>query len=243
MANNSIKLHPYFLLPQITISAYAETGREESSIVVPLQRAYTGREPITSSLADTPCATLGVQGLLDQLNTTLRTSYSLDNSFLSSLLEDCIKDGHDFGLAYSRLRRIWYTDDWSIIQDVLWRWRDEDDKKRQKALVGNRIVNPTLPPRRVWDLYSNRVVPWWLMPTDPVYILGGWPRPISHAWMDEKDRTILMCCTSFSPLDIQSGLLDSHILPIIDSALQHATRECLADDLFIQSDFRARRFA
>ncbi|KAK0436324.1 uncharacterized protein EV420DRAFT_1281161, partial [Desarmillaria tabescens] len=40
----------------------------------------------------------------------------------------------------------------------------------------------------VWDLYSNRVVPWWCtgIPND-----GNWMdqlRPISHAWMDEKDH-------------------------------------------------------
>ncbi|PBK62130.1 hypothetical protein ARMSODRAFT_859292, partial [Armillaria solidipes] len=42
------------------------------------------------------------------------------------------------------------------------------------------IVEPYLPPRRVWDLYSNRVVPWWTVRRYPV--------PISHAWVDEKDR-------------------------------------------------------
>ncbi|KAK0500943.1 hypothetical protein EDD18DRAFT_1280248 [Armillaria luteobubalina] len=179
--------------PEVTISAFTETGREESSIAVPLQRAYTGRKPvITSHLANTPCATLGVQGLLDQLNATLATSYSLDNLFLSSLLEDCIKDGYDFGLAYSHLRRIWYIDDWSTVQDVLWRWRDEDQKMRQKALVDNRIVNPRLPPRRVWDLYSNRVMPWWLKSRAGKcdrYKYRQWPGPISHSWVDEKDRT------------------------------------------------------
>ncbi|PBK64857.1 hypothetical protein ARMSODRAFT_850645, partial [Armillaria solidipes] len=44
----------------------------------------------------------------------------------------------------------------------------------------NQIVNPNLRPRRVWDLYSNRVVPSW--------IACGRPTPISHAWVDEKDR-------------------------------------------------------
>ncbi|KAK0234005.1 hypothetical protein IW262DRAFT_1452551 [Armillaria fumosa] len=174
-----------FIFPEVTISAFTETGREESSIIVPLQRAYSGRNPvIPSRLADTACATLGIQGLLDQLNTTLGTSYSLDNPFLPSLLEDCIKDGYDFGMAYSHLRRIWYTDDWSIVEYVLSNWRNEDDEKRREALVGNRIANPRLRPRRVWDLYSNRVVPWWMMDAHV-----GWPRAISHAWVDEEDRT------------------------------------------------------
>ncbi|KAK0234040.1 hypothetical protein IW262DRAFT_129036 [Armillaria fumosa] len=185
---------------EVTISAFTETDREESSIVVPLQRAYTGRKPvITSRLADTPCATLGVQGLLDQLNTTLGTSYSLDNLFLSSNLEDCIKDGSDFGMAYSYLRGIWHTNNWSTIRDEFWRQQEEDWEERRKALDGNRIVNPDLPPRRVWDLYSNRVVPWWFMPKDPLdpdeddHLQYGEdrdpPEPISHAWVDEKDRT------------------------------------------------------
>ncbi|KAK0234008.1 hypothetical protein IW262DRAFT_1452554 [Armillaria fumosa] len=178
--------------PEVTISAYTESGREESSIVVPLQRVYTGRKPvITSSLADTPCATLGVQGLLDQLNNTLGTSYSLDNVFLASLLVECMTNEYDFGMAYGCLRRIWYIDDWSTVRDVLRRWRDEDQGQRREALVGNRIVDADLPPRRVWDLYSNRVVPWWLKSRvgNTYYPHRQWPKPISHAWMDEKDRT------------------------------------------------------
>ncbi|KAK0184102.1 hypothetical protein F5146DRAFT_938937, partial [Armillaria mellea] len=37
-----------------------------------------------------------------------------------------------------------------------------------------------VPPRRVWDLYSNRVVPWWVACQNP------WA--ISHSWMDETSR-------------------------------------------------------
>ncbi|KAK0481344.1 hypothetical protein IW261DRAFT_1070242 [Armillaria novae-zelandiae] len=175
----------YHQYPEVTISSFTETGREESSIVVPKQRAYTGRKPvIPSSLADTPCATLGVQGLLDQLNATFGTSHGLDNPFLASVLEHCISNNYDFGLAYSYLRRIWYTDDWSIVKRVLWWWSNEDQKERREALVGSRIVNPELPPRCVWDLYSNRVVPWWMKDAHV-----RWHRPISHAWVDKKDRT------------------------------------------------------
>ncbi|KAK0433533.1 hypothetical protein EV421DRAFT_1427413 [Armillaria borealis] len=180
----------YPFLPEVTISAFTETGIAESSIIVSLQRAYTGRKPVISSrLADTPCATFGIQGLLDQLNTTLGTSYSLDNPFLSSLLEECITNYDDFGMAYSHLRNIWYTDNWSTMRDVLRSKEEEDREERRKALVGNRIVNTWLPPRRVWDLYSNRVVPYWIMDTDSDSGCHHWPQPISHAWMDDKDRT------------------------------------------------------
>ncbi|KAK0234905.1 hypothetical protein EDD85DRAFT_887280 [Armillaria nabsnona] len=174
--------------PKITISAFTETGQEESSIIVPLQRAYTGREPMISSrLADTPCATLGTKGLLDQLNTTLKTSYSLDNPFLSSLLEDCITNDCDVGMAYGSLRQIWYTDNWSTIRGALYRWEELDRERNHEAIIGNRIVHTDLPPRRVWDLYSNRVVPHWITDTAGD---GWWPEPISHAWMDESDRVV-----------------------------------------------------
>ncbi|KAG7439526.1 uncharacterized protein BT62DRAFT_1013822 [Guyanagaster necrorhizus] len=73
------------------IAAFTETGQAESSIKVPEQRAYSGRKPIIPSpLADIPCTTLGVQGLLNQLNTTLGTSHTLANAFIFSLLEDYI---------------------------------------------------------------------------------------------------------------------------------------------------------
>ncbi|KAK0430853.1 hypothetical protein EV421DRAFT_238472 [Armillaria borealis] len=174
-------------IPKITMSAFTETGQAESSIEVPLQRSYTGRRPIIpSSLADTPCATLGIQGVLDGLNATLRTSYTLDILSLRSILDDCIDKHYDFGTTYGHLRWIWYTDDWSKIRDKLRRREEKDRKMRQKALVGNWIVKPRLLPRRIWDLYSNRVVPSWTVgdKRDLREVL----KPMSHAWVDEEDR-------------------------------------------------------
>ncbi|PBK69878.1 hypothetical protein ARMSODRAFT_1018618 [Armillaria solidipes] len=181
-------------LPEVTISAFTETGQAESSIVVPKQRAYTGTKPVISShLADTPCVTLGVRGLLDRLNSTLGTSYAMDTPSLSSLLEDYIAKDWDFGMVYGHLRRAWYTRNCqSTIRDTLREWEEKDGKMRRKALAGNQIIEPHLRPRRVWDLYSNRVVPWWCTglnkeSTRNRLIEPRRPRPISHAWMDEKD--------------------------------------------------------
>ncbi|PBK58920.1 hypothetical protein ARMSODRAFT_838895, partial [Armillaria solidipes] len=142
---------------------------------------YTGRRPvIPSSLADTPCAALGVQGVLDGMNATLGTSHTLDTPSVLSLLEESVKMNYDFGTVYGRLRSVWNTHRDSNMQDELRRCEEEDRQIRQRALVGNRIVKPDLAPRRVWDLYSNRVVPYW--------ITDEFPDPISHAWVDEKDR-------------------------------------------------------
>ncbi|KAK0217536.1 hypothetical protein EDD85DRAFT_369250 [Armillaria nabsnona] len=165
---------------QAKLSAYTETGHAELSIEVPLQRSYTGwrHDVIPCSLADTPCATLGVWGLLNGLNVTLGT-YRTSRE-LHTILEDFIESNYDFGTAYALLRPVWHIRDPSDIRDELRRREEEDRERRQKALEGNRIVDLSLTPRRVWDLCSNRVVPSW--------ITSEMPAPISHAWVDEKDH-------------------------------------------------------
>ncbi|SJL05358.1 uncharacterized protein ARMOST_08725 [Armillaria ostoyae] len=178
------------LLPDVTISSQTEIGQTEGSIKVPYQRAYTGRKPvISSSLADTLCSSLGIQGLLDLLNTTLGTSYTLDTPSLSFVLKDCIAQEYDFGTAYGRLRSAWCNQRRRVIQMELWEREAEDINQRRDALDGNRIVNPKMPPRRVWDLYSNRVVPWWsCRPAFHWFEDTSKAQPISHAWVDEGDR-------------------------------------------------------
>ncbi|KAK0470239.1 uncharacterized protein EV420DRAFT_1215455, partial [Desarmillaria tabescens] len=142
---------------------------------------YTGIRPVISSpLADTPCATLGIQGLLDRLNTTLGTSHTLTRS-LSSLLKDCISKNYDFGVAYGRLRQLWYTRDWSNIRDTFRELEEEDWEMRQKALVGNQIVEPHLPPRRTTGLGQYHMRGWDEEDRVDVWtpINGyGWPVPI-----------------------------------------------------------------
>ncbi len=61
------------------LSALTETGKAELIIPVLKQWSYTGRRVIMSSLANTPCAMLSVSGVLEKLNTTLGTSYTLDS--------------------------------------------------------------------------------------------------------------------------------------------------------------------
>ncbi|PBK81264.1 hypothetical protein ARMGADRAFT_783206 [Armillaria gallica] len=168
-----------------TLSAFTETGQPELSIEVPLQRSYTGpRRVIPSSLADTPCATLGVREVVNRLNATLGTSRT--SRKLRTILEDFIERNYDFGTAYALLRPVWHIENPINIQDELRRREGEDRECRRKALVGNRIVEPNLPPRRVWDLYSNRVVPSWIILNETSFLL--WTTPISHAWVDEEDR-------------------------------------------------------
>ncbi|KAK0452869.1 uncharacterized protein EV420DRAFT_1621583 [Desarmillaria tabescens] len=123
---------------------------------------YTARRPvIPTSVASIPCASLGTTKLLDRLNATLGTSYTLDTPSLSSLLESCISNDYDFGTAYARLRPQWLRD-LMTMQDELRTQEARDREMREKALVGKRILTPFMPPRRPWA--------------------------ISHAWMDITDR-------------------------------------------------------
>ncbi|KAK0456823.1 hypothetical protein EV421DRAFT_1896021 [Armillaria borealis] len=134
---------PIGQLPEVTISSQTEIGQSEESVKVPKQRAYTGRKPvISSSLADTLCSSLGIQGLLDLLNTTLGTSYTLDTPSLYFVLKDCITQNCDFGTAYGRLRSAWYEQHRSIIQMELWEREAEDINQRRNALDGSRIIDP-----------------------------------------------------------------------------------------------------
>ncbi len=147
---------------------------------MPKQKSYTGREPIiSSSVADTLCAELGVVGILEKLNIILCTSYTLEMHSLRSLLEAYIIKDYDFGTAFSYLRPFWY-DDLTDIEDKLRTREAWDRQMRQDVLVNNKIISHFLPPRRVWDLFSNRVAPWW--------VAREYPWAISHAWMKEEDH-------------------------------------------------------
>ncbi len=101
---------------------------------------------------------------------------------LYSLLEDYIIKGYDFGTAYAYLRPYWHSGmDAKAVAKELKDRETLDWEMRRDVLVGKKIINPQVPPRRVWDLYSNRMVPWW--------VARRRPQPISHAWMDESERS------------------------------------------------------
>ncbi|KAK0493932.1 hypothetical protein EDD18DRAFT_1256514 [Armillaria luteobubalina] len=170
-------------LGDVTLFADTETGQATSSIQVPMQRTYTCTTypVLPRHYADRPCADLGATELLIELNRILGASQR-DTRSRSSLFNAYIFMGYDFGTASGLLRPFWCEDIWTIV-DNLQIFQVEDQEMRQKALPDTRIINPKMPPRRVWDLYSNRVVPYW--------VIQGSKRlwAISHAWMDEDDRS------------------------------------------------------
>ncbi len=147
------------------------------------QRSYTDNKPvIKSSVANTLCSNLRVDELLEKLNGILGTSYIQENlsESLQSTLKSCIERDYDFGTAYASLRPYWFEDaSKHIVED-----EHNDQQMRKQLLSNNKIVDGDAPPRRVWDLYANRVVPHW--------VVGKYPWAISHAWVNGKELTHVM---------------------------------------------------
>ncbi|KAF7796044.1 hypothetical protein EIP86_007214 [Pleurotus ostreatoroseus] len=184
------------LLPvrQSTIWSDEDT-KDESQLEIQSQTSYTGIRPVLpSSLADQPCAVLGLTDLLDLFNKTLRTAYTESTPGVKDVLEACIARGDDFGIAFSRIRHFWYTD-LTRVETIAERSQLRDTKMRISALDGktNRIVKPAIPPRRIWDLFSNRVVPWWFLPNksgvpNEAFVDRSELCAVSHSWMYDKLR-------------------------------------------------------
>ncbi|KAK0499255.1 hypothetical protein EDD18DRAFT_1461173 [Armillaria luteobubalina] len=152
---------------------------------------------ISSALADTPCADLGIDGVLKKFNATLSTSYTLGSqdlrasrkTTLHSILEPYVARNDDFGTVYGHLRPYWYDYDVTAIKDTLCVREKLDREMRRKLLACNRIRTREMFPRRLWDLYANRVVPYWVVPD---WVECGMLWGISHAWLDENDRVNAM---------------------------------------------------
>lgn len=169
---------------EVTIYPDARGSNRNPPLEVEHQRSYTGPYVIPASLADQKCSTFGVQGLLDELNDIMGTSFHLSPS-LEYHLARCISLNYDFGLAYSYLRRHWKSDFDNLAARMAKRESD-DAARRRDALDSSKkyITDPSLPPCRVWDLNSNRVIPyyWW----------GGdlWDcLSVSHSWVAEDERS------------------------------------------------------
>ncbi|KAK0497865.1 hypothetical protein EDD18DRAFT_1159841, partial [Armillaria luteobubalina] len=167
---------------EVTLSAFVESGLDESTIPVLNQRSYTGRKAIPSALANIPCADLGVHGVFEKLNTILGTSYILSPT-ISSVLESYVRRNWDFGTVYAHLRFYWFRLD--TLEKLLRRDEGNDREMRKNAIVGDRITKRDIVPRRVWDLYANRVVPYW------VALVEDW-MAISHSWVNMNERLDVM---------------------------------------------------
>ncbi|KAG5642790.1 hypothetical protein DXG03_002114 [Asterophora parasitica] len=207
---------------------------EARNLEVPLQRCYTGPFCIPSSLANTLCTTLGLQGLLDQLNEIMGTSFPLSQP-LAALLEACMSRNDDFGLAYSRLRPYWYSR-FATVAKRMEAAEAYDKEVRREALSSDEryITTPELPPRRIWDLYSNRIIPyWWARFSE-----NWWEQfsresnllPVSHAWVADEERDVVLTPINGRqwPVPIPRGLsLDQVRIELIHGHLHYSWLDVL----------------
>ena len=181
---------PEELLFRSSLPGACFTLRPTPRSSIPLQWVHVGHGTISDSRADTPCADMSVDTLLEALNSVLGTTYELDAPGLRDCLEHVRTHSRDFGEAYGILRPWWHEDFSGILQRMNDLQRG-DDQLRQHAIHGASIRNSKLPPRRVWDLFSNRVLPLHAIrkpsQSDPSLIPHNLWR-VSHSWVAESER-------------------------------------------------------
>ena len=177
---------------------------------VPLQRLHVGARTIPDSLADIPCAQISSAHLLTKLNSIMCTNHTLHTPDLQHLLKHVLNKAHDFGEAYGILRPWWSPslDPSGVLRDMerlrlkVSELRNgairEPTSSTKRARIPSWIENSHIPPRRVWDLCSNRVLPFYTLPdarrVEPESLLSSIPSlpanlwTVSHSWVAEKDR-------------------------------------------------------
>ena len=149
---------------------------------------------LPKELANLPCTKSSPSTLLSWLNTIFETNLAI-NATIEACLTEFIDDGCDIGQVYGYLRP-WWTDigDMKAFGTLLGQMRarrQKDYELRSTAITGNRITNSRIPPRRVWDLYANRVVPFYAL--QPTVRRGKEHIPsnlwaVSHSWRASSER-------------------------------------------------------
>ncbi|EKM56451.1 uncharacterized protein PHACADRAFT_92835, partial [Phanerochaete carnosa HHB-10118-sp] len=167
---------------------------------VPLQRLHVGRGAIPNALADVPCDLLSVADLLAKLNDVLGTSYPLGTPGLRDCLEYAASTSNDFGEVYGTLRPQWSirqpgSNDFVTVLARMKDRHDEDQRRRENAVRDHSIQDSQIPPRRVWDLYSNRVLPFHVVPWENNEDSSCLPADlwaVSHTWVHGRGRILVM---------------------------------------------------
>ncbi|GJE98181.1 hypothetical protein PsYK624_144030 [Phanerochaete sordida] len=174
---------------------FRSSGQGKSFALIPeppsavtLQRAHYGPGAIPNALADTPCDGLDAVQLLAMLNEVLGTDYTLHTPGLQTCLEHFLRTERDFGKIYGVLRGHWQTD----FTQLLAHFSEKEEKaeaERKDALQGVTYVsNAAVRPRRAWDLYSNRVIPFHVLPPTRNHLIPDNMWTVSHGWVAVDER-------------------------------------------------------
>ena len=192
-----------------------------STVNVPLQQLHTSPLAIPPELADESCTTLAPDDILLKLNTILGTNRVMDAE-LASCIDRCIQRDWDLGTTYGHLRLWWRLGDnfSSAMRQIGMRREDWELKFGQPPEFGSRLIHDpwTYPPRRVWDLYSNRVLPSYLLVADERRPIPSRVWAISHCWVPDNERQ-----------DVWTSI-NGHEWPVpipVDTSLDHIRIELL----------------
>ncbi|EKM57018.1 uncharacterized protein PHACADRAFT_254492 [Phanerochaete carnosa HHB-10118-sp] len=190
---------------------------------VPLQCVHIGQGAIPNTLADIPCDRLSIDDLLAELNKILGTSYTLDTPGLHDFLDYALGTSHDFGEVYGTLRSLrlewshWRRpEDSAAALAEMKRRRHKIQQRRNKAIRGRSVQDTQIPPRRVWDLYSNRVLPYHVMPPTEFEFIDFVPDElwtVSHSWVHAQEREDIMTPINGCrwPVPLPRGISLDHI--------------------------------
>ncbi|GJE94698.1 hypothetical protein PsYK624_108690 [Phanerochaete sordida] len=213
----------------------------ESKVVVPRQMGYRGPLALPNELADVACQSLGKKGLLAELNRIQGTSYDLEIDSLEARLETCVSEGLDFGTAYSYMRPLWAQQnferlDFSIEIDLselnFYKMAAQTARmigRRDRSVYTDPFgVMNYIPPRRVWDLYSNRVVDYAVVELWPNTSELVWR--VSHPWVHSNRRhTVMTLINNFRwpvpvPVDVD---LEQVRIELLNCGAQYAWLDVL----------------
>ncbi|GJE94692.1 hypothetical protein PsYK624_108630 [Phanerochaete sordida] len=210
-------------------------------VVVPKQMHYEGPGAIPDELANTPCKTMGIPEMLRTLNNIHGTNFTLDTSGLKSQLKVCVERGWDFGLAYSQLRPLWQTKNFEDLDFSFEDYISDFNMYRATAqatrMLGrqakNIVTDPFgvmnyIPPRRIWDLYSNRVVSYAVLKLWKDKTRLVWR--VSHSWAHASQRRTIMTPVNHSrwpvpiPVDVD---LEQVRIELLNCGAQYAWLDIL----------------
>ena len=165
----------------------AYTLESSTKVATSLQRYHVSQLTITHDMANEKFR--DVASLLKKLNEVLGTEYTVGRPGLSAFLQGYLDESCDFGQIYGQLRPWWFRGNFDRISTLLQKRKEEDSLLRRNAVDGDSIVNPNVPPRRVWDLFSNRVLPFYVLPVTTPSTIPDNVWAVSHSWKEEKLRT------------------------------------------------------
>ncbi|GJE96222.1 hypothetical protein PsYK624_124160 [Phanerochaete sordida] len=141
---------------------------------------------------------MNAAGLLGRFNAVLGTDHRLETQGMQALLEDIRATTYDFGEAYGKVRPWWTEADVAVQGSRLYadiRARDaKRDDERKETIRRRQALQATTQPRRIWDLYSNRVLPLSVIPceesdSDDDVKLPHSLWAVSHSWVADEERT------------------------------------------------------